>query len=243
MIRIDYSLRRWILLFAVLLAASPVVYAERQSADELKALVTEFLIAENGHANAGSEHPLQIKVSPPDSRLRLTACSESPVVFWPNGKQIRRVVSVGVRCDDVKPWTIYMQAQLSQIRSLPVLASSVRRGEILHGGLVEYRDIDIFRQPYAASASPENLFGMEFNRSLRQGTLVARDVLRSPLMVRRGDRLTVQYKRGSILIQASAEAMANARQGERVSVKNPQSQRLYDATVIGAGLVRAGRIQ
>jgi flagella basal body P-ring formation protein FlgA len=120
---------------------------------------------------------------------------------------------------------------------VPVLAREVRRGDVLDGSLLELR-----RTRIGADLGGEPLGFMALNgavalRDLGAGSvLTERDVQRAKL-VRNGDTVQLQVRKGSITARGTAIAKADGSAGERIRVWNSDKTRELSGTVIGRGLV------
>jgi flagella basal body P-ring formation protein FlgA len=120
---------------------------------------------------------------------------------------------------------------------VPVLAREVRRGEVLDGSALELRrtriSSDLGGEPLSCAA----LSGAVALHDLGAGSvLTARDVQRA-MLVRNGDTVQLQVRKGAITARGSAIARADGTAGERIRVWTADKTRELTGTVIGRGLV------
>jgi len=145
-----------------------------------------------------------------------------PVQVWVDGTLYQTCwVGIGVELYDL----------------VPVLARDVRRGALLDASAFELRRTriasDLGGEPLGALA----LTGAVALRDLGAGSvLTERDVQRAKL-VRSGDTVQLQVRKGAVTARGSAIAKADGTAGERIRVWNADKTRELSGTVIGRGLV------
>ena len=130
---------------------------------------------------------------------------------------------------------------LTETAEIVVVARSITRGEILRES-----DILLERRPRAsmtadAVASLGAVVGQAARRSLRAGQTLRPADLMKPDLVARNDAVTIVFEVPGITLTVRGKALGPGAEGETVSVLNPQSKRVLQATVQGPGLVVVGR--
>lgn len=116
-----------------------------------------------------------------------------------------------------------------------VLARPVARGEILHAA-------DFVRGEAGAAAArfalrAEQAEGMEARRLLPAGVSLRAADIAPPTLVRRGDALTLHWRRGALDISAPGRALTDAAAGGAVRVLNLATDKVLDAWVRASGEV------
>ncbi|HWY62836.1 MAG TPA: flagellar basal body P-ring formation chaperone FlgA [Rhizomicrobium sp.] len=81
--------------------------------------------------------------------------------------------------------------------------------------------------------------GMETRRVLRAGEVLLASDLRRPVVVNRGQTVTMTFDAPGVDLTAMGRAMSEGGIGDTVTVQNPASFRMVTAVVIAAGTVRA----
>jgi flagella basal body P-ring formation protein FlgA len=120
------------------------------------------------------------------------------------------------------------------------VATSVRplnRGEILPAA-----DVSIERRrksdvPADVAATVEEIAGLAARGSLRAGQPLRRADFARPQLVKRDDLVTLLYEVPGILLTIRGKALANAAEGDTVSVLNMQSKRTIQGVVDAQGRV------
>jgi len=77
---------------------------------------------------------------------------------------------------------------------------------------------------------------------LRAGQPVRADDVRKPILVTKGQTITMTFAAPGLTLTATGRAMSEGGMGETVTVQNPVSYRQITGVVTGAGEVRAGDI-
>jgi flagellar basal body P-ring formation protein FlgA len=117
-----------------------------------------------------------------------------------------------------------------------VAIRSIERGAVVTAADVEIQQLDI--APVSAGrASPvssiEKLLGMEATRAIRPGDVVMSDAVQPPVLVKRGDSVTVYARGGGIQVRTIARAKENGSLGQPVQLESSETHKSYDAVVTG----------
>jgi len=115
----------------------------------------------------------------------------------------------------------------------------IARGEVIDDGDVV---LGTPANPILSGNALSNLDavrGMEARRPLRAGEVISATDLRHPVVVTRGQTVTMTFDAPGVSLTAMGRAMAEGGVGDTVVVQNPASYRMVSAIVTGAGTVRA----
>ncbi len=136
-------------------------------------------------------------------------------------------------------------------RTVPVMAEVllskgvvVARGPINRGAMVRPEDVSLEERRFTriediGLTTSSVVVGREAKRFIPQGEMVtSRDIQAMPL-VRRGDYVTVWFRRGGLSIRGSAKALKEGSQGERIEVKAEPKGQVYAVVVTGPKTVEA----
>lgn len=122
---------------------------------------------------------------------------------------------------------------------IPVLKTPLARGDVIKKNMIITTKMraDYVTEKMAVRA--EDLIGMTPRRILRANAAVNLADLDKPLMVKRGDLVTMEVRNGPINITAIAKAMESGTKGDIIRFMNVDSKRTVEAEVIG---IRTARI-
>jgi flagella basal body P-ring formation protein FlgA len=118
-----------------------------------------------------------------------------------------------------------------------VALRSIGRGDVIRAADIEVRTMDAPAKSNgqrSAFDSVEKLIGMEAKQSIQAGDVVMSDVVQSPILVKRGDLVTVVAQSGGIRVRTSAKALRDGARGDLVQVEAIGSKQKYDVRITGS---------
>ena len=189
----------------------------------------------------------QVRITPPDSRLKLSSCLESLQFDLP----FNNFSSLRVRCSNPL-WQTYLQAQVdspstsasspekegaSKAVSRPVLTliRPQARGSALSSADVEISTIPSREFDSNMLTDPQSLEFTEAQRDLPAGIPLRLSDIRSARMVKQGQdvTLTIGESTSGFKVSVRLEALQDAKMGERVQLKNRESGKTVTGIVTG----------
>jgi flagella basal body P-ring formation protein FlgA len=221
------------------LFATPIALkAAHQQPEEVEKAAESFL---SDILSRDYEH-VEVKARGIDTRLNLAQCSGKLEPFIPHGRNPLRASTVGVSCNGAEPWTIYVRMDIEIETPVVVASRPISRGTILASNDVSMERRDIRRLYGNWFTKVSEVTGLEAQRSIRQGDPITSNAIDQPILVSRGNRVTIKAVVGSsISITTSGEAQEDGRKGDTIRVKNLESGTEIDARVVGPGVVRVGQ--
>lgn len=128
---------------------------------------------------------------------------------------------------------VWARVRISRVARFLVALRDLKPGETLQQADVEMREGS---RAIFLSDGVESVDGYRIRRSLRAGEeILAKDLAPIPA-IERGDEVRVRVESSGAVLETPAKAVSNARAGEAVSLRNPQSGRMFRATAEGRGL-------
>jgi flagella basal body P-ring formation protein FlgA len=173
-----------------------------------------------------------------DNRLRLAACDQPLQTFSPPGKRLLGKVTVGVRCEGSKPWTLYVPVSVAVMSQVVVAKTELSRGATVTREDVKLEKRDIARLHRGYLDTLEKAVGKTVKYSVRPNQVVIPSRLVSPLAVKRNGRVTIIAANSSVQVRMSGTALENGSIGQRIRVKNRSSKRELEARVVEQGVVQ-----
>lgn len=208
--------------------------ASFQSSEILRQVALSFLQQKTALQH---KQEAEITIGRMDRRLRLTECSTAPTAFLSPGTKLQGKVSVGLRCMGEKPWTVYIPTQIKNFAQVVTAAHSLPRGtQISESDVISVRqDISQLRGDYFTQNN--NVVGKILKRSMSAGQAFTARNVKPPLLVHRGDEVTILAIVGGLKVRVKGKALQDAALGQRVSVRNIQSKRIVQGTAVMPGTV------
>ncbi len=172
-----------------------------------------------------------------DSRLLLAQCDVPLEVFSKAEFLKAGRNSIGIRCLKNKPWTVYIPATIEAFEKVVVLTKPIKRGSIITSEYLtmKKRELSKIRGEYLTS--PDKAITQQVTRLLLAGTVLKASHLSKPVLVKRGQDVTIQTQSSLLNISTTGKALMNGTEGQRIRVKNNSSNRILQATVITADIV------
>jgi flagella basal body P-ring formation protein FlgA len=227
---------------AILAGVAPEQALSQLSADEtraneirqqLKSIVGNYLNVKTGKAQTWKVgcDPTDREIAKLDTALSTPVCvgGSEP---W-TGRQ-RFLISFSTADGQVQ---LPIFAEISPPPMPAVVAiRPIGRGEVVKAADIELRTVDANSKSVgqrAAADSVENLIGMEARQAIQTGDIIFTDQVQPPIVVKRGDVITVTSQSGGIRVRTSGRAMQDASRGELVQIEALGSHQKYDARVTG----------
>jgi flagella basal body P-ring formation protein FlgA len=191
------------------------------------------------HADYGDS--VSVEVGYLDSRLKLADCDLEKEVFLPTGSRSMGHVTVGVRCPGPTPWTVFVSARVGITGKVLVARRALRRGEMLSEKELRSVEKDLGGLTQGYLTGLPQAVGKQLKRSAREGQVIAPAMLESAPLVRRGEQVGIVFNAETFYVRAEGVALADGGAGETIRVRNRTSEKVIDAVVIAASLVRVNR--
>ena len=118
-------------------------------------------------------------------------------------------------------------------------ARDIARGEVLAESDLTFGTVSGTALMTGTITSIDAAKGMETRRVLRAGETMSASDLRRPVVVSKGQTVTMTFDAPGVTLTAMGRAMGEGGIGDTVIVQNPASFRMVNAVVIAPGTVRA----
>lgn len=225
------KMRLW-LIAITLVTATHVTATQTQDIRKIKKAVKAFILKQPQQYTE-----IKVNVDGLDNRLKLHACNHKVQVFFPYESKVSDRTTVGVRCRQPKPWTIFVSAHVSTyaialIASRPLAANKAIEPAdfIAERRLIRMSHLGFF-------TDPKDIIGKRPKRPINAGVLLRPNSLKAEQLIRRGDRVSIQTGTSNLEVQMTGIAMNNGTQGERIDVRNLLTKRIIQGEVIRKGVV------
>ncbi len=182
--------------------------------------------------------PPEVHTGRLDGRLRLAACDIPLETFsTPNNGQASKV-TVGVRCNGEKSWTLYVPVTVIVMADVVTAAKELRRGQILTPQDLTIEQKDIARQHQGYLANLKEAIGKQVKYNIRRGQVITPAKVAAPKAVKRNSQVTIVAQNPAIQVRMKGTALENGAVGDRIRVRNNSSKRELEAKVLSQGIVQ-----
>jgi flagella basal body P-ring formation protein FlgA len=205
--------------------------AQEVGAEEIRAAIerasTDFLA--EGERIRDVEVPGAVRVPSGAYELRVQPPGAS------RGAQ-RRVV-VEVEQDGAVVGTATARVDVAAVGTVVRVRHPVARGTVLGRDDLDVEEGDLAGLPPSVLRDPRQALGKETRGALPAGAPVTLQALASPLLVRRGDFVTVVIETPGMRLSTPGEALEPGSAGSAIRVRNRTSQQELSAQVVERGMV------
>lgn len=132
---------------------------------------------------------------------------------------------------------ISVKGAVEQIVEIPVLAERMQNGDI-----IGFNDVVMMEVRHSALESDilvkqEDLIGMTPKRIILPGRPVIQDTIQKPLLVERGESVTLVYTSNVLKLTTKGKAMQDGSEGDLIRIMNLDSNRFVQGIVKNNGVV------
>lgn len=223
------STQRWTL-GAIALACAPALCAaaERPDAALVRRTTEQFVSREA----AGLPGRVNFTVGALDPQFSLPVCHAAEA-FLPAGGRLWGNSTVGVRCLNPTPWTVYMPVDVHVWAGAVYTARSIPQGQPIMEADLAVRQADLTELPTGVVTDVRAAAGKALITTLQPGQPLRMDMLRAPTVIQQGQpvKLTVQGR--GFTVSAEGRALTAAADGQLVQVR-------VQSGLVVSGLARPG---
>src|ERR1700744_4405505 len=120
-----------------------------------------------------------------------------------------------------------------------VPAHDIARGDVIGETDLTYATVDGAALMSGVPTKMEEVTGQQARRTLSAGQAFRGDDVRHPVVVTKGQTVTMQFSAPGVELTAMGRAMSEGGVVDTVTVQNPASFRMINAIVVSPGTVRA----
>lgn len=120
-----------------------------------------------------------------------------------------------------------------RVINVPVLKEAMKGGDVIGVGDVEYVALRRDMVPADTLLDAAQLIGMSPRRTAAAGKALQANDLDAPMLVRKGQLVTVTLKNGAIALSLQGRAMQNGGSGDMVRILNTSSNQVVEGIVTG----------
>lgn len=175
----------------------------------------------------------QDSMTVPDGKLdvRVTGSGSDDVV----GRRHFRL-SVAVDGKEVDP--VPVTADVSLLAEVVTPTRAIKSDELIEAEDVTMKRVKLTSLRHDFVSDLNEAIGKSASRALPAQSPIRTSALAKPYVVRKGDRVTIEAKRGGLLIQTVGVTKAGAQLGQFVTVTNQDSGKELRGKVVAPGLVQ-----
>lgn len=128
---------------------------------------------------------------------------------------------------------VSVSGNLKSKTTIPVLKNTLRNGDLIGDADLDYVDVPTAELQPDTMLKAQDLIGMTPRRMVASGKPVRAMDLQAPLLVERGEPVTIVFETGPMKLTATGKAVQHGAKGDLIRVVNAGSNRTIDAVVSG----------
>lgn len=145
--------------------------------------------------------------------------------------------SIEVSCKLKRTWSLILTADIEVWQKVVVLRNHIARGETLtnHHLSLQLRNIADLSRGYFSLIS--DVQGNISKRSLRSGSAINQTMITKPIILKRGQAVTLRVNRPGLSVNMKGIALKKGREGDIIKVKNSSSEKILYGKILSSDLV------
>ncbi len=161
-----------------------------------------------------------------------------PLEAFSQGYETRQGRStVGIRCTDHKPWSLYVPITINNFKQVVILKQAATRNKILTEADISLVKMNINRFSSGYFSDLNQVKGKILTQNLSKGAVLINNHIKLPMAINRGQLVTLIAKNSVIEVRAEGKAMSKGAIGERIKVKNMKTKRIVEGVIIDKYLI------
>lgn len=205
-----------------------------QDLEAIRTQVREFILKQA----ARPEGSVEVEVGRIDPRLRLSACERPLTLSLPPDNHLAGSALASVRCDGLRPWSLYVTARIKNYGPVLVAVRVVPRGATLGAADVRIEKRDLSTLNDTPLADLKQAAGKLTLQILAPGDVVGFRNLKAAQLVRRGEKVTILASGNGLEVRVIGEALADGTEGQAISVRNSLTRKVIQAVITAPGMVQ-----
>src|ERR1700723_1084480 len=165
---------------------------------------------------------------PIEAHLQFDKCTRpvKPVLASPQHMKDR--VMIELRCQDPKPWHIYVPVRIVATSPVAVAAHAIIAGTVIKDTDVKTEQHDISELPLGFLDDPAIAIGLTAGRPIAGGAYISNQQLVAPKTVQRGQSVTLIADAGGMSVRMAGRVLSDGLMNRRVRVQNLSSGKIVE---------------
>jgi flagellar basal body P-ring formation protein FlgA len=167
-------------------------------------------------------------VGPVETRLQQEKCSRPLKAFVASPQHMKDRVMIELRCQDVKPWHMYVPVRIVATSPVAVAAHAIIAGTVIKATDLRTEEHDVSELPLGFLDDPSIAVGLTAGRPIAGGAYISNQQLVAPKTVQRGQSVTLIADAGGMSVRMAGRALSDGLMNQRVKVQNLSSGKIVE---------------
>jgi flagella basal body P-ring formation protein FlgA len=215
--------------------------SRRIPAADVAALVRQAVEERLGEERLG-EGRVDVSFDAPAADIHLPAGADPTIavadVSWqPSSGRFSVLIAAPAEAPTIR---VPVSGRAVAMAMVPVLARRLGTREVIGDADIQWAEVPVDRLGPTVVRDPAELVGMSPRRSIAPETPVRAEDVRLPVVIARGEAVTMVVRHGGLTVTARGRALDEGARGATIRVMNIDSKRTIEAMVTGPGAVEVG---
>jgi flagella basal body P-ring formation protein FlgA len=167
-------------------------------------------------------------VGPIEAHAQSEKCVRPMRPFVPSGQHMKDRVTIELRCEDPKPWHLYVPVRIVSTSPVAVAVHAIITGTVIKASDLKVEEHDVSELPLGFFDDPEVAVGLTASRPIPGGAYLTNQQLVAPKAVQRGQSVTLLADAGGISVRMAGRALSDGVINQRVKVQNLSSGKIVE---------------
>ncbi|HWG72107.1 MAG TPA: flagellar basal body P-ring formation chaperone FlgA [Steroidobacteraceae bacterium] len=167
-------------------------------------------------------------IGPIEPRLELERCRQPVRAALTSAHHMPDRATVELRCQNAKPWHLYVQVRIVGTSSVAVAAHAIVAGSVLTAKDMRVEQHDISELPLGFLDDPAIAVGLTAARPIPGGAYMTNQQLLAAKAVQRGQSVTLVADAGGLSVRMAGKALSDGLMNQRVKVQNLSSGKIVE---------------
>lgn len=199
---------------------------------QIQQSVSEFVTK---HIQLNDNESLSVQVDKLAETTKLIRCKTLPRLSFPEGLAPEKSSVVSVECVETPGWRIYVPFQYQLLTPVVVAKHKMLSGDAINPADLAIKPMNNRYSFNRCFKSIEDVFGLSASRVILEGEAITNGNTRKMPLIKRNQSVTLQLKRGPVIISMVGVAKSDGYLNESVPIINPSSKKVIDAVTTGVG--------
>jgi len=182
------------------------------------------------------ESRIEATINPVNPALDLPRCQAPLEISLPFNSGQR--VTAKVTCHTPSFWSLFVTAQVSQLVDVIVTSRPLSRNSRIAPSDIRLVEQNVIRMNGDYFTREQDVVGKQVRRPMGSDEVISSRMIERALAVSRGDQVSLESRRGSLVIRTSGIALEDGLTGEQIRVKNEQTGIEIRAVITAPGVVQ-----
>ena len=210
--------------------------AGARASEGVESLVRVRAIARATAAASTGRPASELEVAPLDPRLHLAECEGAPVGRLTPGGRSAAQLTIEVHCAS-PAWRQYVMVRVVAEEKVVIAARALARLQVVMPEDVTVLPRELASLPAGYFRRSDEVVGHIVQRNIGAGEVLSPGTVHAPVLVRRGQSVTLLVSGGGLSVRTTGFVLADAGLAERVQVRNAATSRLVEGVVRSADTV------